>query len=90
LARRRQGSGTDEQELDSVFRRRSLWEQSQRPTEPLRSAFRRKPQCCLAGLAEHGDGDEVAMRRRALDMVSTRGRGRTASRERRGTPHVCP
>ena len=69
---RRQRPGTGEQKLDAVVRRRGLWEQPQRPTEPARGAFGREPCCCLARIAEDGDGGDVALARRPLDVVGAR------------------
>src|SRR6516165_9085475 len=74
-ARCRQCPGTGEQKLSSVLRRRGLREEPQRPTEPPCRAFGRQARCRLAGLAQDGNGGEVALARRPLDVVSAcRGR----------------
>ncbi len=90
MARRRQRPGTGEQKLDALLRRRGLREQPQRPAEPPRGAFGREPCCCLAGLAQDGNGGDVALARRPLDVVRARRRCRTPRRERLGAPLVGP
>jgi hypothetical protein len=90
MAGRRQRPGTGEQKLDALLRRHGLGKQPQRPTEPARSAFRREPCCCLARIAEDGDGCDVALARRALDVVGARRRCRSSHRERFRTPFVGP
>ena len=86
----RQCPGTGEQKLDAVLRRRGLREQPQRPTEPPRGAFGREPCGCLAGLAQDGNGGEVALARRPLDVVSARRGRRPPRRECLRAPLVRP
>jgi hypothetical protein len=88
MAGRCQRAGTGEQKLDALLRGRGLWEQPQRPTEPPRSALGREPCRCFAGLAEDGDGGDVTLARRLLDVVSARRRCHSLGRERLRAPLV--
>ncbi len=90
MPRRRQRPGTGEQKLDALLRRRGLREQPQRRAEPPRGAFGREPCRCLAGLAQDGDGGDVALARRPLDVVGARRCRHSPRRERLGAPLVGP
>ena len=90
MARRRQRPGTGEQKLDAILRGRGLWKQPQRSAEPARGAFGREPCCCLAGITQDGDGCDVALACRPLDVVGARRRWRPPRRERLRAPLVGP
>ena len=57
----RQRIRTAEEELHALVRRRRLGEETKRGCEPVCGARRRQPDGRLAGLAQDGDGAEVAL-----------------------------
>src|SRR5215469_10647744 len=89
-ARCRQCPGTGEQKLNAVLSRRGLREEPQRPAEPPGGAFGREACCCLAGLAQDGNGGEVTLACRPLDVVSARRGRRPPRRECLCAPLVRP
>ena len=87
-AGRRQRPRAGEEELDALLRRRGLREEAQCLCEPVCGACRREPDGFLAGLAQDGGGADVALARRALDVVGARRRCSPSRRERLGAALV--
>ena len=77
-AGRGERAGAVEEKLDAVSRRRGRREQAERFAIPVRGAGRREPDGFVSGRAQDGRGVDVALARRALDMMGA-GRCRGAS-----------
>src|SRR4029453_2953544 len=88
-ARRRQGLGPSEQELDLFLDGCGLREESKGGGEPSRGALRRQACRRLAGLTEERNGGEISLVRRPLDVMRPCDRRHAPSCERLRAPLVA-
>ena len=70
-AGRSESAGAGQEKLNALLRRRGRRQQAERISEPVSGAGRREPEGFVSGRAQDGRRVNVALPRRALDVVRT-------------------